>query len=137
MDGVNRTVRAASAELRAKKTAELAEQLLRCLGGDSIALRISTGLSEADSRGLGMTAMGFEDVESGPAMTMTRSDGTRVVQISAASVRRVAEARGTKANDMLACVIAVLRDDELVPVKKIEPQYVGLAEYIYNLVLSE
>jgi hypothetical protein len=137
MDGINRSVQAAVAELRAKRTAEQAEQLLRCLGGDSITLRISTGLSADDARGLGMTAMSFEDVEFSPAMMITRNDGTRVVQIAAASVNRLAEVRGSKPDDMLASVVAVVRADELIPVKKIESQYVGIVEYIYNLVLSE
>ena len=137
MDSANRTVQGACAQLRATKTAEQAEQLLRCLGGDSIILRISVGLSEEDARGLGMTAMSFEDVELGPAMLMTRTDGTRVVQLAAATVRRVAEARGTKANDLLACVAAVVKDEALIPVTKLEPQYIGLVEYMYNLVLSE
>ena len=131
------TVQGAFAQLRATKVAEQAEQLLRSLGGDSITLRISNGLSGADPRGLGMTPMSFEDVELGPAMMLTRSDGTRVVQMAAATVRRVAESRGSKGNDLLACVAAVLNGDELLPVTKVEPQYIGLVEYIYNLILAE
>jgi hypothetical protein len=138
MGNVNRTVEAGAAELRAARTAEQAEQLLRCLGGDSITLRISIGLLEADARGLGMTAMGYEDVEIRPAMMITRSDGTRVLQVSAVTVRRVAEARGASARDLLAAVMAVVVNrDELFPLKKVEPQYIGTIEYIYNLVLSE
>jgi hypothetical protein len=137
MDAVNQTVQAASAELRARKTAEQAEQLLRCLGGDSIILRLSTGLSEPDARGLGLTSMSFEDVELSPAMMIARSDGTRMVQVAAASVSRLAEARGSRPNDILARLTAVVTGDESIPVKKIEPQYIGVTEYIYNLVLSE
>jgi hypothetical protein len=123
--------------LRASKTAEQAEQLLRCLSGGSITLRVSTGLCGEDARGLGLTKPNFEDVELGPVAMTLRNDGKRVVQISAATVRRIAESRGTTANDMLACVAAALVRDELVPVTTIEPEYAGVVEYMYNLVLSE
>lgn len=110
---------------------------MRCLGGGPITLRLSTGLSAVDARGLSLTAMSFEDVELGPAMMTTRSAGTRVIQLAAATVNRVAKSRCSTTNDMLGSVSAVVKDDQSVVVTKIEPQYIGLVEYLYNLILSE
>ncbi len=110
------------------------EAMLRSLGGGPVRVRIAC--TSEETRGLGLTAGTFEDVDAGPALIHLDDQGTPELLVGAEGMRKLSEGRGS-IEGVCANIAGVVHGERLRPaISFIADSFAG-ADCLYRFRLKE
>ncbi len=131
------------ANARGLALARAAEAMLRALGGETVSLIFPMpGASDANTVGLGLSAVAAEDVSISPVVMRPLANDSgrarREFLFAAAPVYAQAELRAIgSAEDLFQSALGILHQGRLMHIESVTPELFGGSAYLYRVVAVE